>query len=227
MTSLRDIWGAQAEAWIRFARDPAGDGTNLFFNIPRFLELLPAPGRRTLDLGCGEGRLGAELARRGHAVVGVDASRAMVEAAAELIEAIVADATALPFDDGAFDLVVAFMSLQDFDDLDAAIHEAARVLEPGGRLCFAVVHPINSAGAFEDGTFAIAGSYFEERPLHELVERDGHRITFAMRHRSLERYSRALEAAGLVLETLREPAHPQDANWSRVPLFLHGRAIKA
>ena len=226
MSNLRDVWDGQARAWTRFARDPDGDRMNLSFNIPRFLELVPPPGRRTLDLGCGEGRIGAALARRGHEVVGADASAAMVEAAAELIEAVVAHASALPFEDAAFDLVVAFMSLQDFDDLDAAVREAARVLERGGRLCFAVVHPINSAGAFEDAVFVIRDSYVQPGRVEELVERDGHRIMFAMEHRSLERYSRALEAAGFAAEALREPRHPEDADWSRVPLFLHGRVVK-
>jgi ubiquinone/menaquinone biosynthesis C-methylase UbiE len=41
------------------------------------------------------------------------------------------------------------MVLHDVDDLDGAVREAARVLEPGGRLCLAIVHPMNSAGRFE------------------------------------------------------------------------------
>src|SRR5919199_2458479 len=108
--TLREAWDEQAEEWTRFARDPRGDRANLEFNIPAFLELVPGPGRRTLDLGCGEGRVGAGLARRGHTVVGVDSSPGMVAAASELIEAVVADAVALPFSDASFDLVVAFMS---------------------------------------------------------------------------------------------------------------------
>ena len=111
--TLRDAWDAQAEEWRRFARDPRGDRTNLGFNIPAFLELVPPAGRRTLDLGCGEGRVGAQLRDRGNSVVGVDSSPGMVAAARELIEAHVADAGALPFPDGSFDVVVAFMSFQD------------------------------------------------------------------------------------------------------------------
>ncbi len=123
--TLRDAWDAQAGEWTRFARDPRGDVTNLEFNIPAFLELVPMPGRRTLDLGCGEGRVGAALARRGHRVIGVDSSPGMVAAASELAEAEVADAAALPYDDGETDLVVAFMSLQDIDEPESAVQEAA------------------------------------------------------------------------------------------------------
>ncbi len=74
-----------------------------------------------------------------------------------------ADAAALPLEDACADLAIAFMSLQDFDDMPAAIAEAARALMPGGRLCPAIVHPINSAGHFEeaaaDARFVIEGDY--------------------------------------------------------------------
>jgi ubiquinone/menaquinone biosynthesis C-methylase UbiE len=227
---LHEAWDAQADEWARFARDPRGDRTNLEFNLPRFLELVPPAGRATLDVGCGEGRVGAALAERGHRVVGIDRSPGMVQHARERHEAHVADAAALPFADRSFDLVTAFMSLQDIEDLPGAVREAARVLEPGGRLCFAIVHPINSAGGFTsmeaDAPFVIAGSYFVERRFDDLVERDGFRIVFAQKHRPLEAYARALENAGLAIEALREPAHPNSPRWSRVPLFLHVRAVK-
>jgi SAM-dependent methyltransferase len=232
--SLHEAWDAQADEWARFARDPRGDRTNLHFNLPRFLELLPPPGRATLDLGCGEGRLGAELIRRGHRVVGVDRSPGMVEYARERHEAHVADAAALPFDDAAFDLVTAFMSLQDIQDMPGAVAEAGRVLEPDGRLCFAIVHPLNSAGLpaagfvsrEPDAPYVVADSYFAERRVDEVVERDGFRVHFAQIHRPLEAYFRALAAAGLVVEALREPPHPESPRWSRLPLFLHVRAMK-
>ena len=228
--TLREAWDEQAEEWTRFARDPQGDRANLEFNIPAFFELVPGPGRRTLDLGCGEGRIGAELQRRGHTVVGVDSSPGMVAAAGELVEAVVADAAALPFPDASFDLVVAFMSLQDMDDLDSAVREAGRVLERGGRLCFAVPHPIAYAGRFEskepEAPFVIRGSYLEPRLHDDLVERDGHRIRFVAMHRPLEAYSRALEGAGLLWDDLREPARAGSGRWSRVPLVLHARAVK-
>lgn len=236
--TLREAWDAQAEEWARFARDPAGDRANLLFNLPAFLELVPPPGRATLDLGCGEGRVGAELRRLGHRVVGVDSSPGMVAAAAELIEAVVADAAALPFDDGAFDLVVAFMSLQDMDDLGAGVREAARVLEPGGRLCFANLHPIASAGTFDSrepaSPFTIAGSYFEIHRHDHAVERGGHRITFSFIHRPLEAYARALESEGLLVEAIREPVPSPSfiagrddwLRWQRIPLFLHVRAVR-
>jgi SAM-dependent methyltransferase len=235
--TLREAWDAQADEWARFVRTPGHDLTNEAFNLPRLLDLLPPPGRRTLDLGCGEGRVGRALIPLGHRLVAVDSSPGMVALAAETQEALVADATALPFEDGAFDLVVAFMSLMDMDDPDAALAEAARVLEPGGRLCFCVTHPFQTAGRFEDrrpdSPFVISGSYLEERRIEDVWERDGIRFRFAFVHRSLEAWFRALEASGLLVEALREHPLPREvwpdeagARWTRLPLFVHVRAVK-
>lgn len=74
-------------------------------------ELLPLPGRLTLDVSCGEGRLARDLKSAGHNVHAFDASPALVEAARSAdskLEVAQADATALPIEDGASDLVVSF-----------------------------------------------------------------------------------------------------------------------
>jgi SAM-dependent methyltransferase len=47
--------------------------------------------------------------------------------------ATVGDATALPFDDGSFDVVVSFLMLHHIGRWEAAVGEAVRVLRPGGR----------------------------------------------------------------------------------------------
>lgn len=236
---LGAAWQANADAFIAWAREPGHDSYWLFHR-DLFLELVPPPGRRTLDLGCGEGRLSRDLKRLGHDVTGVDASPAMVAAAREAdpaIEVLRADAAALPFPDGSFDCVLAFMSLQDVDDFQGAIREAARALEPGGRFCLAIVHPLNSAGVF-DGTeanspFTIAGSYLDASFYADDIARDGLEIEFVSCHRPLQAYTEALTRAGLVIERLREPALPEhgltrahSGRWQRIPLFLHMRALK-
>lgn len=236
---LRAAWAEHASEWLAWARLPGHD-SYWQFHRDLFLELLPPPGRRTLDLGCGEGRLTRELKAIGHDVVGVDAAAALVAAAQEAdpeLELHVVDAAALPFADGAFDLVVAFMSLQDVDDLGGAIDESARVLEHGGLLCLAVVHPFNSAGQFDgaepDSPFVVEGSYLEESFYADSLARGGLEMTFTSAHRPLQTYTEALADAGLLIERLREPAVPEEAiakprtrRWQRMPLFLHIRAQK-
>ena len=233
--SLRAAWDDNADDWIRWARAPDHD-SYWRFHQRRFLELLPAPGRLTVDVGCGEGRVGRDLVALGHRVVPVDGSPALARACAthEVAQPVVlGDAAALPLRSGCSDLAVAFMSYQDVDDLEGAVLEAARVLEDGGRLCMAIVHPINSAGTFEgdrfdaDAPFVIRGTYLETFRYEDSMERKGLSMTFHSEHRSLETYSRALEAAGFLIEALREVSEEDRADrWFRLPLFLHVRAVR-
>lgn len=238
---MRQAWEAEALNWARFARTPGHDYPHEQINLPALLELLPAPGRQTLDLGCGEGRLGRVLQSIGHRVVGIDASPTMVRLAAshEMPElSVVADAAQLPFADGAFDLAVAYMTLHDIDRMPHAVAEVARVLEPGGRLCMAIVHPLNSAGEFQDrdaaAPFVISGSYLEPAPVTTVADRGGIEMTFHSEHRPLEAYSRALEAAGMPIEAIREVGSnaqapgrdPAEHRWTRIPLSLHIRAVR-
>jgi|SRR4051812_30029180 len=131
--NMRDAWAKQASGWIRLVRgglDAGWDSTR-----PPFLRLVPPPGRLTVDVGCGEGRMGRELTAAGHRIIGVDATFALAQAAAshpQPLDLIVGDAARLPLRDSAADLVVAFMSLMDIDDFSEAIREASRVLEDGG-----------------------------------------------------------------------------------------------
>jgi SAM-dependent methyltransferase len=236
---LRAAWEEHAPKFIAWARAPRHDSYWLFHR-DQFFELLPPPGRRTLDLGCGEGRLARDLKALGYDVVAVDLSPTMLAAAKEAdpeLEAHLADAADLPFDEGSFDLVVAFMSLQDMDDIDGAIREAARVLEPGGSLCLAVVHPLASAGHFtgDDASspFVIEGSYLESFRYSDSFVRDGLEMTFVSERRPIQAYVNALAEAGLVVERLRETdvpdsgiVRPRSRRWQRIPLFLHLRASK-
>ncbi|WP_165226620.1 methyltransferase domain-containing protein [Aquisphaera insulae] len=102
-----------------------------------------APGRRILDVGCGLGEDAAAMARLvapGGTLVGVDGSRAMVEAArgrhgeVDGLSFEVADAASLPFDDMSFDACRVDRVLQHVADPAPAIREMARVLRPGGVL---------------------------------------------------------------------------------------------
>ncbi len=104
------------------------------------LERLPSPPRRVLDLGTGTGKAARVVASRfpEAEVVGVDLSPAMIEEARKVLPTElsgrvrfeVADASRLPFEDGAFDLVVLLNMIPFFEEL-------ARVTAPGGRIAAA------------------------------------------------------------------------------------------
>src|SRR5579875_3840468 len=184
--TLAEEWAAQADAWARWTRTPGHDRHFLRYNWPAFRDLIPGAGEATLDLGSGEGRIGVALSEAGHRVTGIDSARALAELAlgtGAYEKVVVGDAAALPFADGAFDLVVAFMCLQDMDEAAGAVREAARVLVPGGRLVAAIVHPFASAHLGRESHEQ--RSYFEAQRTVDDVERDGIAFTFHQMHRSL------------------------------------------
>jgi trans-aconitate methyltransferase len=100
------------------------------------LELLkPQPGERILDVGCGDGVLSQKILEAGAAVVGVDGSPDMVEAARKRgIDARLADAFHLSFEaefDGAFSNAALHWMKRD---PDAVLYGIRRSLKPGSLL---------------------------------------------------------------------------------------------
>ena len=90
-------------------------------------------GERILDLGCGDGVLTAQLAQIGCAVVGVDASAAMVAAACSRgVEAQVMDGQALTFREE-FDAVFSNAALHWMLEPHKVLAGVWRALKPGGR----------------------------------------------------------------------------------------------
>jgi ubiquinone/menaquinone biosynthesis C-methylase UbiE len=103
----------------------------------------PAPGERLLDVGCGTGAATIHLARTlALETVGIDVDPDQIDAARKAAGEAhasfqVADATALPFSDSAFDLVYTNKTTHHIPHWPQAIAEMARVLAPGGKLIYA------------------------------------------------------------------------------------------
>lgn len=230
----REHWEKQASNWAAWARAPGFD--EYWAYSPAFFELVPAPGHRTLEVGCGEGRVTRDLVKRGHRVTACDASHELLRLARGADDAsdyLRCDAGALPFRDDSFDLAIFYNSLMDIDDMESSIHEAARVLRAGGKMCACVTHPLPDAGEFEsredDARFVISGTYLGDRRWTEIgpVERAGLRMQFAGWAYPLEGYFRALENAGFAIEAVREPRIDSGpGRWKRIPMFLMWRAVK-
>lgn len=229
-------WEDRAAGWLAWARTPRHD--SYWDYRDAFFALLPDRRGRTLDVGCGEGRVARDLRARGYPTTALDASPTLVAEATSADpggDYLVGAAEALPFAPASFELVVAYNSLMDVADMPVAVSEAARVLAPGGRFCACVVHPLIDAGRWGDedrSRFVIDGSYFDEHEYERTFERDGVVFTFRSRRFTLESYARALADAGLLIEALREPEPPAAAQrrapfQTRIPLFLMWRAVKA
>ena len=95
-------------------------------------------GARALDLGCGDGRLTAEMADAGAKPVGVEIADAALDRArasySELDFRLAPIEGPLPFEDGSFELVWASEVIEHVADTARWLSEARRVLAPGGRL---------------------------------------------------------------------------------------------
>ena len=104
------------------------------------------PGGRILDVGCGTGRLAAELARRGGRVWGIDSSPEMLAVARAKTPRGAGFKTGraeqLPFRDGWFDRVV-YALVVHLVDRAAAFREAHRVLGTGGLAVVASFEPVH------------------------------------------------------------------------------------
>jgi ubiquinone/menaquinone biosynthesis C-methylase UbiE len=95
------------------------------------------PAGVALDAACGTGRHSAYLASRGHTVIGVDSSPAMLERARAKVpggEFHLADLHDLPLPDDHVDLVVCALALMHVPDIEPVLAELVRVLRPGGSL---------------------------------------------------------------------------------------------
>jgi ubiquinone/menaquinone biosynthesis C-methylase UbiE len=109
---------------------------------------LPLAGMSVLDLASGTGEPAISLAERvgsKGAVTAVDQSADLLSIAAERarsrklanLTTRQADAHALPFGDGGFDLATCRFGVMFFADVQRALTELHRVLKPGARACFA------------------------------------------------------------------------------------------
>jgi SAM-dependent methyltransferase len=211
-----DLWEANAGWW----QDGFTAGAD-----PEYEEqILPlarqhlAGARTVLDVGCGEGQV-ARLAVAEHAsvAVGVDPTAAQIAEAVRRGGGPVytrSGADALPFGDASFDAVVACLVFEHIRDVDAAISEVARVLEPGGRFLFFLNHPLlqtPNSGWIDDQVldppeqYWRIGPYLVEDETVEEVEKD---VFIPFIHRPLSRYVNALAASGLIVRHMEEPAPP-------------------
>ena len=252
----REAWRLNAAFWD----ERMGEG-NDFVEVliwpvtERLLEL--SPRERALDIACGNGLTSRRLARLGAEVVAFDFAEEMIARAirrtgrwADRISYHVLDATTeaalLALGEQRFDVALCHMALVDMAEIAPLTRALARLLRPGGRFVFSVVHPcFNSArvahvAELEDREGEIVTVYSVKvfNYLTPTVAR-GAAIAGQPRphiyfHRPLEVLLGACFSVGFVLDALEEPAFPPDhpaganalswgANFSEIPPVLVGR----
>lgn len=144
-------------------------------------------GTRFIDVGAGAGRHSYEALRRGAAVTAYDMDEVELKGVEEMFGALVAagevppggtartvvgDILDLPYDDGAFDVVLASEILEHVPQDDRAICELVRVLAPGGILAITVPRwlPERICWALSDDYHANEGGHIRIFRADELKE---------------------------------------------------------
>jgi ubiquinone/menaquinone biosynthesis C-methylase UbiE len=159
-------------------------------HLVRFVASLPE-AEHALDLGCGDGRLTANL--RAGAVTAADVSQVALKRAERRVPeaeiALLSPDAPLPFVDSEFELVVCAETIEHVRDVQLFLSEVRRVLRPGGGL--ALTTPSHSrwtalrllASGFESGFDPLSPHlrFFTRRSLRRLLDAMGFDVSSVRR----------------------------------------------
>ncbi len=188
-----------------YQADNESNAWNAHYERPAILALAgDVAGLRVLDAGCGGGAHAAALVDRGAILTGIDTSAGLLEIARRRlggrVQLMLADLNEpLPFEDGAFDLVIASLVMHYLADWSLPLSEFNRILSDSGRLVFSTHHP------FMDHDLAGHDNYFETYSFSETWQRGGRAIVMRFWHRPLHAMFDALKSAGFHIDVLSEP----------------------
>lgn len=145
--------------------------------LGRYLRDLPVEGRNVLEIGLGFGTVGQKLAAAGGHYHGADIAAGPVAMMRDRLRwlgrprddtVVQASALELPWDDGAFEVVVSIGCLHHTGDLPRAVGEAHRVLAPGG-LAFVMLYNAHSFRQLTAATRARLRAFLARRSSTERV----------------------------------------------------------
>jgi ArsR family transcriptional regulator len=141
-TEAESFFTGAAADWHRVRTEAYGRDFELVL-----LRSLPPREWTIADLGCGTGSFTVELAKSGAHVIGVDRSASMLRLARrhtreyENVELHEASLEAVPIQDGACDVALLVLVLSYVAEIPPVLHEAHRILAPGGRVFIVDAYP--------------------------------------------------------------------------------------
>ncbi|GIK42659.1 MAG: hypothetical protein BroJett011_64920 [Chloroflexota bacterium] len=250
------VWNRNAAFWDEWM----GEG-NDFVEVliwpatERLLDL--RPGERVLDIACGNGLTTRRLAALGAEVVAFDFAEEMIVHAQERtrqhrerIHYTVLDATGeaalLGLGENQFDAALCNMALFDMAEIELLLQVLPRLLRPGGRFVFSVIHPcfnsphVAHVAEMEDQAGEIITEY-SVKIFGYITPSVAHGVAIAGQPQAQLYFHRPLQVllgtgfkAGFVLDGLEERAFPPDhppgknplgwgANFSEIPPVLVAR----
>ncbi|MEE9416629.1 MAG: class I SAM-dependent methyltransferase [Acidimicrobiales bacterium] len=209
------LWETHADWW---QRDFSGGADPEYGEqiLPLAAERLRG-ARRVLDIGTGEGQIARLVAKTGSEVIGIDPTWNQIREADRRgggVSYLRSGAAELPVASASVDAAIACLVFEHIVEVDDAIAEVARVLEPGGRFVFMLNHPLlqtPGSGWIDDQIleppeqYWRVGPYLTEAESVEEVHKD---VFIRFIHRPLSRYVNALIVNGLYLTEMLEPAPP-------------------
>lgn len=217
--SKKSEWDKVADFWDEESGDQGGWHQRHDIDPVMRRVLGPVRKRRVLELGCGNGYFSRWLAKAGARVTAIDYSPrfiALCEAREKRdrlgIRFMCRDAaklTGLPTRH--FGLVVANMMLMDVKKFVQVFQEASRVLQPGGRFVFSIVHPIYSD--WQHATARYQGKLYYARILKKYLSETGddrmhwgNGTSTSHYHRPVQSYIRAINHSAMVMSDFVEIA---------------------
>ncbi len=206
----RQAYNAIAEKWHE-GRVRGESFYNEFLDMPNTLAVLGnIRGRSILDVGCGTGLYAKALVGRGARVYGIDISEKEIEIAkAECRGADfrVGSASDMPYANSKFDIVLMALAFTYFENMDAALDEARRVLKPHGRLVVSAANPVVGATIRIKGrprTYRRFYDYFEESVTHRRWTVKRMHVAMPVKHITMETLLQLFIRHGFVLRRYRD-----------------------
>lgn len=196
--------------------------------LPNILRIIdPKPSKHIVELGCGQGFFAEVFAKMGASVIGLDASRSLIEIAQRRVEkeAYASKTLFITGDAGnahaivskTADVVVVLLALQNMKELGKVAGEMSRIMKPNGRALIVLNHPAFRVPQHSDWGFdALTKTQYRKvsKYLSELtldIDMEPGRSAVGKKgavtksfHRSLQTYMKAFAGAGLAITRIEE-----------------------